>query len=269
MEGVGGQSLRLCDGFSLNPCILCPGISHRRTFEGCRPRLRSPAMIVGMEGMQKNFQLPCSWKLEIRVTGASCLRYGPFSLHPLLDAPLLVFLLTMPTLSSLTRSLTLPLNRKRSKPPQTFSTVNSPADERAALDFPTPDSVTTPPPQPRRQNSFLGIKSPNTNGGIFNLNLDGLLNSNAKSFVPPPYVAPDTATPENVVFGKPLKESLKYASVQISTANADGELYVWGYIPVVVAKWCVTGVLGFENRLMTVIDLVGSTSKRMVYTISL
>lgn len=38
------------------------------------------------------------------------------------------------------------------------------------------------------------------------------------------------------VFGKPLKESLKYASVQISTANANGELYVWGYIPVVVAK---------------------------------
>ncbi|KIK66579.1 hypothetical protein GYMLUDRAFT_156947 [Collybiopsis luxurians FD-317 M1] len=41
---------------------------------------------------------------------------------------------------------------------------------------------------------------------------------------------------QNTVFGKPLKESLKYASVQISTANANGELYVWGYIPVVVAK---------------------------------
>jgi hypothetical protein len=43
----------------------------------------------------------------------------------------------------------------------------------------------------------------------------------------------------HTVFGKTLKESLKYASVQISTANANGELYVWGYIPVVVAKWCV------------------------------
>lgn len=50
---------------------------------------------------------------------------------------------------------------------------------------------------------------------------------------------------ENVVFGKPLKESLKYASVQISTANANGELYVWGYIPVVVAKWCVILVLSY------------------------
>lgn len=43
----------------------------------------------------------------------------------------------------------------------------------------------------------------------------------------------------SVVFGKPLKESLKFASVQISTANGNGELYVWGYIPVVVAKSCV------------------------------
>ncbi|CAL1717020.1 unnamed protein product [Somion occarium] len=41
---------------------------------------------------------------------------------------------------------------------------------------------------------------------------------------------------QNVVFGKPLKESLRYASVQISTANSNGDLYVWGYVPVVVAK---------------------------------
>lgn len=41
------------------------------------------------------------------------------------------------------------------------------------------------------------------------------------------------------VFAVPLRESLHYASVQISTANANGELYVWGYIPVVVAKWSV------------------------------
>ncbi|KAJ6623999.1 Rho GTPase activation protein [Mycena sp. CBHHK59/15] len=46
----------------------------------------------------------------------------------------------------------------------------------------------------------------------------------------------EKAEPIHTVFGKPLKEGLKYASVQISTANANGELYVWGYIPVVVAK---------------------------------
>ena len=45
--------------------------------------------------------------------------------------------------------------------------------------------------------------------------------------------------PPGVVFGRPLKESLKFASVQISTADASGQLYVWGFIPVVVAKWCV------------------------------
>lgn len=38
------------------------------------------------------------------------------------------------------------------------------------------------------------------------------------------------------VFGTPLGESLKCASVQISTAG-NGGLYVYGYIPVVVAKW--------------------------------
>ncbi|KAI0067262.1 Rho GTPase activation protein [Artomyces pyxidatus] len=47
---------------------------------------------------------------------------------------------------------------------------------------------------------------------------------------------PDKDDAPHPVFGKPLKESLRYASVQISTANANGELYVWGYIPVVVAK---------------------------------
>jgi hypothetical protein len=45
---------------------------------------------------------------------------------------------------------------------------------------------------------------------------------------------------DHPVFGKPLKDSLRYASVQISTANASGDLYVWGYIPVVVAKWFVS-----------------------------
>lgn len=50
------------------------------------------------------------------------------------------------------------------------------------------------------------------------------------------------------MFGKPLKESLKYASVQISTANSNGELYVWGYIPVVVAKWSVV-FLSFSDLL--------------------
>lgn len=52
----------------------------------------------------------------------------------------------------------------------------------------------------------------------------------------PYYLGPDNAP--HPVFGKPLKESLSHASVQISTANSNGELYVWGYIPVVVAKWC-------------------------------
>ncbi|KAF5341803.1 hypothetical protein D9611_001481 [Ephemerocybe angulata] len=223
--------------------------------------------------------------------------HRPPSLHPLPGRTNA----NMPTLSSLSRSLTLPLNRKRTNKPPTASTLTTPmleiTDPVSSLDpspsttttttpaipattttstIPTPVPVPTPlefsasapPALPRRQNSFLGIKTSalSTNGGIFNLNLDGLRNNGPKSptlkspttapkspfarrssttnkssdadgFVPPAYVAPDNAASgAGVVFGKPLKESLKYASVQISTANADGELYVWGYIPVVVAK---------------------------------
>ncbi|KAG9001421.1 hypothetical protein FRB94_004786 [Tulasnella sp. JGI-2019a] len=51
---------------------------------------------------------------------------------------------------------------------------------------------------------------------------------------PNPYTA--RISSGSTVFGKPLRESLKYASVHISTATATGDLYVWGYIPVVVAK---------------------------------
>ncbi|KAJ1026809.1 hypothetical protein NDA16_002106 [Ustilago loliicola] len=41
---------------------------------------------------------------------------------------------------------------------------------------------------------------------------------------------------DNRVFGVPLRQSLKYASVAISVAGEDGQQYVWGYVPVVVAK---------------------------------
>ncbi|KAJ7498869.1 hypothetical protein FB451DRAFT_1203270 [Mycena latifolia] len=44
------------------------------------------------------------------------------------------------------------------------------------------------------------------------------------------------AVPSGTIFGQPLRENLKYSSLQISTANADGELFVWGYVPLVVAK---------------------------------
>ncbi|OWZ61765.1 rho GTPase activator [Cryptococcus neoformans] len=39
-----------------------------------------------------------------------------------------------------------------------------------------------------------------------------------------------------VVFGVPLEISTQYASVQLSTSGPDDSLYVWGVIPVVVAK---------------------------------
>ncbi|KAN0065702.1 GTPase activating protein (GAP) for Rho1p [Thecaphora frezii] len=41
---------------------------------------------------------------------------------------------------------------------------------------------------------------------------------------------------EQRVFGVPLRQSLKYASVAISVQGDDGQQYVWGYVPVIVAK---------------------------------
>ena len=38
------------------------------------------------------------------------------------------------------------------------------------------------------------------------------------------------------IFGVPLEESIKYAYVAISVTNKDGESYIYGYIPIVVAK---------------------------------
>ncbi|KAF8190011.1 hypothetical protein K438DRAFT_1722059 [Mycena galopus ATCC 62051] len=46
----------------------------------------------------------------------------------------------------------------------------------------------------------------------------------------------DKDEPPHTVFGAPLKVSLRYASVQISTANEEGELFVWGFVPIVVGK---------------------------------
>lgn len=47
---------------------------------------------------------------------------------------------------------------------------------------------------------------------------------------------PRAADGEDRVFGQPLRTSLKYASVAISMAGEDGQQYVWGYVPVIVAK---------------------------------
>ena len=46
----------------------------------------------------------------------------------------------------------------------------------------------------------------------------------------------DSAEPLPTVLGIPLSESIKYANVPISLTNEAGESYVYGYIPIYVAK---------------------------------
>ncbi|KAL8662741.1 MAG: hypothetical protein Q9202_004433 [Teloschistes flavicans] len=45
-----------------------------------------------------------------------------------------------------------------------------------------------------------------------------------------------TAAPPSGIFGVPLHESIKYANVAISLTNEHGESYIYGYVPIVVAK---------------------------------
>jgi hypothetical protein len=53
---------------------------------------------------------------------------------------------------------------------------------------------------------------------------------------PPHRLSPSLPVNQDKVFGEPLRKSLKYASVAISMAGEDGQQYVWGYVPVIVAK---------------------------------
>jgi hypothetical protein len=38
------------------------------------------------------------------------------------------------------------------------------------------------------------------------------------------------------IFGVPLRQSITYANVAISLVDAEGKSYIYGYVPIVVAK---------------------------------
>ncbi len=38
------------------------------------------------------------------------------------------------------------------------------------------------------------------------------------------------------IFGVPLRQSIKYANVAISLVDDSGQSYIYGYVPIVVAK---------------------------------
>lgn len=45
-----------------------------------------------------------------------------------------------------------------------------------------------------------------------------------------------SAPPPSGIFGVPLNVSIKYANVAISLTGEDGKSFVYGYVPIVVAK---------------------------------
>ncbi|KAK4232150.1 putative Rho-GTPase-activating protein [Podospora fimiseda] len=48
-------------------------------------------------------------------------------------------------------------------------------------------------------------------------------------------IIPDAARPQGI-FGVPLRQSITYANVAISLVDEDGKSYIYGYVPIVVAK---------------------------------
>ena len=48
-------------------------------------------------------------------------------------------------------------------------------------------------------------------------------------------IAPPTRVPQGI-FGVPLAESIKYAYVAISLVDENEEPFIYGYVPIVVAK---------------------------------
>lgn len=45
-----------------------------------------------------------------------------------------------------------------------------------------------------------------------------------------------TVETQSGIFGVPLADSIRYANVAISLQNESGESFIYGYVPIVVAK---------------------------------
>lgn len=46
----------------------------------------------------------------------------------------------------------------------------------------------------------------------------------------------ETAAEPGGIFGVPLRQSITYANVAISLIDGEGKSYIYGYVPIVVAK---------------------------------
>ena len=104
------------------------------------------------------------------------------------------------------------------------------------------------------------IQKPSSAASTENAHAPSKVQALAQEYVPPP---------PGAVFGRSLKESLRYASVQISTADASGRLYVWGNIPAVVAKWCVHDLFISLVSLSPFVHHSISTKKRYSCTLGM
>lgn len=78
-------------------------------------------------------------------------------------------------------------------------------------------------------------------------------NAKTKTAVPPP----------TGIFGVPLRQSITYANVAISLVDAEGRSYIYGYVPIVVAK---CGVYLKEKGMLSVIGAYTACFEAQVLT---
>ncbi|QRW04146.1 Rho-GTPase-activating protein [Ceratobasidium sp. AG-Ba] len=135
-----------------------------------------------------------------------------------------------------------PKPRTTSPVPRTASPLpaqrpKSPPPTPAPIPVPSPAPVPAPPPPPRRGRPRTGtVVSPTPtpkSTEMYRSQSPQPTKQSLKSWWKQFKLA---QVPHKKDQDDLKNESLRYASVQISTADPNGELYVWGYIPVVVAK---------------------------------
>ncbi|OCF75947.1 rho GTPase activator [Kwoniella mangroviensis CBS 8886] len=117
------------------------------------------------------------------------------------------------------------------------STRPSPTPARGRIPYPT--AATYTPGDSNTSPAYLGASEPiqktTSRDSERERRVQGLKNW-WKGFRESEQSGGPSNAPRRGVFGEPLAESIEYASVQVSTNGPDGSLYVWGVIPVVVAK---------------------------------
>jgi len=74
-----------------------------------------------------------------------------------------------------------------------------------------------------------------SSGGIRGEKMKKVRPKSASHFIKLTFI-PSVATEPQGIFGIPLSMSIRYANVAISLCDNEGKTYIYGYVPIIVAK---------------------------------